>query len=271
MIEPRCPGCISPEIEPDPESTSGRWRCGNCGERFDFESAFIQLREAEDFRSEMEPDPLFRFHRNLAQIELRACDGALRTLNPYSDVEELHRSLDAAAARRVIEARRPGAALHAYLSPGAEPHPVLGVDPGVGAELVGPELALRQEEGEDPISYTVRRLEEIVASANRLLADRSHGGSGGPPAAGPRTIGPRSHRPLSRRSPRRRYTAAARRLGPDAPMGEKVGAEGLSIAVVLAEVGERIEAGGLDAEAMALEVTVSWQGAPTAGGGEVAR
>jgi hypothetical protein len=259
MIEPRCPECLSPEIEPDPKSTTMRWRCGNCGERFDFETAFVQLREAEDFRSEMEPEPLFHLHRNLALIELRACDGALRALNPYSDAEELHRILDAALARRVIEARRPGAALHAYLLPGAEPHPVLGVDAGVGAELLGPRLALEQEKGEDPISYTVRWLERIVEAANDLLAGRLHRSSAGSRAADPGTVGPRSHRPTPGASPQRRYTAAGCWLRPDATMVPKVEADGFSIAAALAEFGERIEAGDRDPEAVALEVTVSWR------------
>jgi hypothetical protein len=271
MIEPRCPDCISPEIEPDPASTTGRWRCGNCGERFDFEDTFIKLAEAEDFRSEMEPDPMFHLHRNRAQIELRACDGALRALNPYSDAEELHRILDAAAARRVIEARRPGAALHAYLFPGAEPHPVLGVDPGVGAELVGPELALSQEEGEDPISYTVRWLGHMVDGANGLLAGRLHGASGSLPEADPRTVGPRWHRPASRLRADRRYTATARWTHRDAATGATVDAEGLSIASVLSDVAERIEARDPDPEAVGLDVIVSWDEGPAAGGREVER
>lgn len=189
----------------------------------------------------------------------------------YGDVEEFHRILDAVAARRVIEARRPRAALHAYLLPGAEPHPVLGVDSGVGAELIGPELALPPEEGEDPISYTVRWLGQMVDSANDLLTGRLHGAAGRAPATDLRTVGPRSHRPASGRSPRRRYTAAAYWLHTDAPMAEKVDAEDLSIAFVLAGVGERIEAGDLDPGAVALEVTVSWEDDPTTGGREVAR
>jgi len=261
MIEPRCPDCISPEIEPDPDSTSGRWRCANCGECFDFEDAFVKLREAEDFRSEMEPDLLFHLHRNRAQIELRACDGALRALNPYSDVEELHRILDVAVARRVIEARRPGAALHAYLFPGAEPHPVLGVDPGVGADLVGPELALRPEEGEDPISYTVRRLRQMVDSANDLLTGRLHGAGASPAAPDPRAVGPRSHRPGSGRSPKRHYIGDARCHWSDGTMPERLEAEGVTILGVLTELGERIEAGHLDPEADTLvEVSVTWDG-----------
>jgi hypothetical protein len=269
MIVPRCPDCLSPAIEPDPHSDTGRWRCDNCGERFDLETAFIQLREAEDFRSEMESEPMFHLHRDLAEMELRVPDGALRALNPYSDVEELHRVLDAATASGAIEPRRAGAALHAYLHPGAQQHPVLGVDPGLGAELIGPELALRPAPGEDPISYTLRWLAQIVGAANNLLAAHLHGASGSRPDGCPRDEGPRSHRPASGRSPHRRYTAAAYWLHPDAPMSEKISAEGLSIAGVLAEVGERTEAGGLDAKASALGVSVFWEdGTP---GPEMAR
>ena len=48
------------------------------------------------------------------EAELHAPDGAIRSLSPYSDTGELNGILDAATAWRVIEARRPGAALHAY-------------------------------------------------------------------------------------------------------------------------------------------------------------
>jgi hypothetical protein len=246
MIEPRCPRCISPEIAPDPQSTMGRWRCEDCGERFDFEHALVSLGEAEDFRSQMEPDPMFHLRRNRAQIELRACDGVLRALSPYSDLEELHRILDAAADRRVIEARHPGAALRAYLSPSPAPHAVLGVDPGVGAVLVGPALELTQEEDEDPISYTVRRLGHMVDAANELLSGRLHGVSAPRQTDRPRPEGPRGHRPGA--EPRRRFVGDARRHLPDGTIAERVEAEGPTISAVLADLGTQIETGDMDPE-----------------------
>jgi hypothetical protein len=245
MIEPRCPQCISPEIEPDPESTTGRWRCGNCGQRFDFEHALIRLGEAEDFRSEMEPDPMFHLHRNRAQIELRACDGSLRVLGPFSDAEELNQILEVAASLRVIEVRRRGAALHAYLFPGDEPHPVLGIDPGVGPELVGPELALAPEDGEDPISYTVRWLGRMVDTANDLLTGGLHGAAGARAVLRHRADGPRSHRPTAP-LPQPGFVGDARLHRPDGTIADQVEAEGATISEVLAALGDRIEAGDID-------------------------
>lgn len=260
MIEPRCPECISPEIEPDAESATGRWRCRDCGARLDLEAAFVRLGEADDFRSAMESEPMFRLHRDQAEAEIRALDGAIGVLSPYSDVEELHHALGAATARGVIETRRDGAALHAYLYPGFPPHPVLGVDPGLGAVLVGPELALPQEEGEDPVSYTVRRLGHMVDGANDLLAGRLHGG-GGPSADDPRAVGPRSHRPASRQGRRHRYTASVLWLSPDLTKTYEAEADGLSIPTALVALGERIEASDFDPEIdiPAINLTLSWK------------
>jgi hypothetical protein len=249
MIEPRCPGCISPEIEPDPQSTIGRWRCEHCGRRFQLEHAFVRLGEAEDFRSAMGPERTFRLRPDRARIEMRACDGALRTISPFSDVEEMHQILDAAAARRVIEARRPGAALRAYLSVGAPPHPVLGVDPGVGAELIGPSLALVQGEGEDPIAYTLRWLGYVVDAANGLLIGRLRAGSGSGPAERLRPEGPRSHRPAAEPRPQRRFVGDALVHRPDGTLSGRVDAEGPTISAVLATLGTRIETSDIDPDA----------------------
>lgn len=47
---------------------------------------------------------------------------------------------------------------------------MLVVDPGAGPELVGPGLALRPEQGEDPVAYTLRWLGRIVADACAVTA-----------------------------------------------------------------------------------------------------
>jgi len=178
MLVPKCPECLSPDIDPDANSTCGWWRCANCGALFDYESALIELREAVDFRSAIETEPLFHLNSRLATIELRVAGGPLQPVSPYSDPGEMHRALDAALARGVIESRRDGAALHAYAIPGADFHTVLGVDPGVGAELIGPRLVMKQEPGEDPISYTVRWLDWIVESANALVGGQLQAAKG---------------------------------------------------------------------------------------------
>jgi hypothetical protein len=268
MIEPRCPECTSPEIEPDPQSTSGRWRCGNCGERFDYEAAFIQLREAVDFLSAIEPERLFDFQRDLAEAELRAGDGALRVLDPHSDAQELHRALDAAIARRVIRPPRQGAALHAYLPADARAHPVLGVDRGAGPELIGPSLGLRRRRSEDPISYTVRWLGQIVDDANDLLlAAQLHGASGRVAVVDAGSDGPQSHRPPPARGPQRHFVAVAYWIRPDATMGETFLAEGRSILSALVGAAERIELADFHPK-HALRFAVMWKDEADVGGEE---
>lgn len=248
MLEPRCPACVSPEINPDRESTDGQWRCENCGERFDYEAAFIQLGEAEDFRSAMETKPLFYFDRDRAEAEVRDADSSLRALNPFADAGELHCALDAATECGVIGARRANAALHAYEIPAPYTDPVLGVDPGTGAELVGPALAPPFAEEEEPVSFTVRWLEQIVASANDLLAGQLHAASGRPAEADLDADGLQSHR---------RYVAVAYWLRADSSMGESFRAGGTSIPRALGAVGRQIEAGDFDPQ-HSLHLAVFW-------------
>lgn len=254
MIEPRCPECLSPEIEPDRASDVGRWHCRNCGGRFDLEFAFVRLREAVDFRSALESEPAFHLHVALAERELRALDGTIRALSPYSDAGELHRVLDAAVATGVIEPLRVGATLRAYLFPGPEPHPVLGVALGVGAELVGPEPALRQEEGEDPVAYTLRRLAQIVGVANDLLAGHPFGEVTSPQVDRTGRDGPRSHHPAPGSEADARYVGDAIRHGMDGRMGQRIEVRGATIVGVLSELGRRIEADAHDPDADTLVV-----------------
>jgi hypothetical protein len=58
-------------------------------------------------------------------------------------------------------------------SPEVEPDPLLAVETGAGLTLLGFELGLRQHEGEDPIAFTTRFLEEAVQEANGTAGGRA--------------------------------------------------------------------------------------------------
>lgn len=241
MVEPKCPGCNSPEINPDPQGADGEWHCGNCERRFDYEDAFIHLREAVDFLTQMETEPMFPVRPRTRDARAEPCR------RPALCSQPLQRSGGAARRARSSDGqwghRVPpqGAALRAYLFPGASPHPVLGVDPGVSAVVIGPRLALSQDPGEDPIAYTVRWLERAVGAANDLLAGRLHAALPGRPEVASAPDGPRSHRQAPGPAPRRRFVAVAYWLL-DSTLGETFEAEGTSISGVLADVSEQIEA-----------------------------
>jgi len=112
-MELRCPECASPEVEPDPQEGDEARRCANCGARFPRDSAFVSVLEAEAYRGDVTPPQLFAFNPTLAEMELRKGDGAITTINPYSDADELHRLLDGAQAARIIESVRHGLRLPA--------------------------------------------------------------------------------------------------------------------------------------------------------------
>lgn len=245
-MEPRCPECSSPDIDP-PLGERPEWRCRNCGALFGLESALVTFAEAEAFGRIPDGGPSFVLDRALAEAELRDPDGTVSALSPYGDAPELRGALVAAEESRVIQSEVADAALRVMLSTGAEPHPVLVVDPGAGPELVGPELALRPDPGEDPVNYTLRWLDRIVADANATMA--------------------RSRVPLPVVRPEveaaghadHRYRAICMPLFPDGTTGATIAeARALSVSGVLAEIGERVETSVLDPAADALDVTVSW-------------
>ncbi|MBS1895602.1 MAG: hypothetical protein JST59_30245 [Actinobacteria bacterium] len=246
-MEPRCPECQSPDIDPP---TGGRpeWRCRACGAFFPLEDTLVSFAEAEAFGRPSQDEPAFTLDREAAERELRDPDGVIGALSPYADPEELRGTLLAAVEGGIIEVGRPGAGLRVHVSTGAEPHPVLVVDPGAGVELAGPELALRPEPGEDPVAYTLRWLGRIVADARAAVAGRRVPLPGGVSA--------------DERSglPGRRYQAICSALFADGTVGATLAeADALSLTGVLAEIGERLEAAGLGPQVDALDLTVSWQ------------
>jgi hypothetical protein len=224
------------------------WRCRACGALFELESALVTFAEAEAFGRAPDGGPSFALDRARAEAELRDPDGAIAALSPYGDAVELRGTLAAAEESGVIRSELADATLRVMLSTEAEPHPVLVVDPGAGPELVGPELALRPEPGEDPVTYSLRWLERIVADANTTAAR-----AGKPAGLGPGTaVAGDSERP---------YRAICVALFPDGTIGATLAeARALSLTGVLSEIGERLEAAGLDPRADALDLTVSWRG-----------
>lgn len=170
-MELRCPRCCSPEVEPDPQGSDEYRRCANCGERFPREVALVTVLDAEAHQPDAGLQQLFNFNPTLAAVELRCLGGAIATASPHSDADELNALLDGAQAAGIISSKR--ARLYVYPLSVGEPEPLLAVDPGAGPTLLGYSIKLRQHEGEDPISFTVRILEELTEEANRLAAGRA--------------------------------------------------------------------------------------------------
>ena len=54
----------------------------------------------------------------------------------------------------------------------AYPEPIVAVNPGEGPALLGHALGLCEREGENPVEFTLRLLEEITVEANALAAHR---------------------------------------------------------------------------------------------------
>jgi hypothetical protein len=113
---------------------------------------------------------LFRFDRAAALKEITDPEGALWPVNAFSDADELNALADDALTSGVIVRRRRGAHFAIYPMSLSEPDPVLAVNLGAGPALLGYSLKLREREGESPVEFTVRLLEEMTAEANALAA-----------------------------------------------------------------------------------------------------
>ncbi|MBS1893605.1 MAG: hypothetical protein JST59_20080 [Actinobacteria bacterium] len=175
-MELRCPDCLSPEVGPQADGPAGRLRCGNCGGRFERDEAFVSVAEAESRLPAAVPDELFEFDAERALAELEDLGGRLWAVEPDADADELNRLLDAAQTITVIRPRRERAWIHVYPLSIGEPDPLLAVDPGAGPALLGSELKLRREEGEDPRAFAVDVLAGVVVEANGLAAGRAADG-----------------------------------------------------------------------------------------------
>jgi hypothetical protein len=115
--------------------------------------------------------PIFRLDRERAVADLRGAENDLWPVNAYSDADELNGLLEAAQSAGLLSASTTGAYLYIYPLSIADPDPVLVVSPAAGPTFLDFELKLRGKEGEDPIAFTLRLLEGIVADANALAAE----------------------------------------------------------------------------------------------------
>lgn len=115
--------------------------------------------------------PPFAFDRAKAERSMTDPDGALWPVNVYSDADELNGLVQAAIESEAIT--RPNRRAHLYIYPLSlsEPDPVLVYDPGHGRAFLGFSLKLREREGESPVEFTLRLLDDVTAEANELAAD----------------------------------------------------------------------------------------------------
>ena len=114
----------------------------------------------------------FSFDRADAERSLTDPDGALWPVNAYSDADEFDSLVQAALDSGAIVAAEHRARLYIYPLSISEPDPLLAVDAGRGPTVLGHSLRLLDREGESPIDFTLRLLEEVADEAN-VLADEA--------------------------------------------------------------------------------------------------
>jgi hypothetical protein len=168
-----CPGCCSEDVDTHPDRGAAALRCGNCGADLDLDQAHLTVAEARSRLSDPVPEEVFVLDAARAGSELREPGGAMAVVDPYLDADELHLLLDAARAEDVIRARREGARIVVHPYSVAEPDPLVAVRLDRGPTLLGPEPDLRPDGDEDPVTYTVRLLGDVVSRANALVAGRA--------------------------------------------------------------------------------------------------
>lgn len=175
-MELRCPDCASPEVALIDRGT--RLECGNCGAEFVREEAFVSVADAEalaaDSRSPSkggEETTTFEFDPDRARRAINDADGTIWPVNSFSDADELNTLMEAAVNAAVIAPGEAGAYIHIYPLSICEPDPVLAVSRVRGPSLLGYSLKLRDWDGETPLEFTLRLLEEIAGAANALIGD----------------------------------------------------------------------------------------------------
>jgi hypothetical protein len=120
--------------------------------------------------SETENEPRFRLDRDRAAHELGSGDGAITVVNAYSDADEYHGLIDAAQGAGIIARRDPRSQIYIYPMSLSEPDPMVAVDGGPGPTRLAFASTPCEREGETPVAFTLRFLEEVVCAANSLLA-----------------------------------------------------------------------------------------------------
>jgi hypothetical protein len=170
---PRCPQCLSEEVQLDPQDPADVRRCGNCSARFGREEALVSVGEAEALSVRVDVPPVFGFDRARALASIEDPDKELWPVNAFSDIDELEGLLRAARETDVVGCEEAGAELSLYPLSLAEPDPVPALGREGSSTLLGHGLGLREREGENPVEFTLRFLEEVVAQANALAGDRN--------------------------------------------------------------------------------------------------
>lgn len=174
-MELRCPDCASPEVALIDRGT--RLECGNCGAEFVREEAFVSVADADAYAAECrgctseEQVPLFRFDLGRASHSIADPNGAIWPVNSFTDADELNSLFEAAVHSGIIASRDRRALIHIYPLSVSEPEPILAVNRSNGPSLMGYSVKLRERDGENPLDFTLRLLEEIVGEANALFGD----------------------------------------------------------------------------------------------------
>lgn len=114
----------------------------------------------------------FKLDRAKAERSIRDPDGPLWSVNAYTDTDELDSLVQAAIDSGAIARSDTRARPYVYPLSLSEPDPVLVYDPGHGRAYLGHSLKLREREGEGPVEFTLRLLEDVAAEANALASDR---------------------------------------------------------------------------------------------------
>ena len=118
---------------------------------------------------------LFQLDCDRVRRSIADPDGHIWPVGSHSDADELNAFFEAAIEGRVIGCECPSAGIHIYPLSISEPDPVLAVDPGPGPSLLGYSLELREREGESPVEFTLRLLEEVTVEANALATAADKG------------------------------------------------------------------------------------------------
>jgi DNA protecting protein DprA len=113
--------------------------------------------------------PPFRFDRERARRRIEDPDGPIWPVNRFSEADELNLLFEAALEDGVIEAPEPRIGIQVYPLSNCEPAPVLAIHRAAPPDLLGAALNLAEREGESPLDFTLRLLEEGVEEANAIL------------------------------------------------------------------------------------------------------
>jgi hypothetical protein len=97
-------------------------------------------------------------------------EGAIRPITPFSDADELHGLFESALSAEIISCEFESAYISVYPMAIANSQPLPAVEIGGGVVLIGSAMSLKQDRGEDPISYTLRIIAETLGKANELSA-----------------------------------------------------------------------------------------------------